>query len=225
MKISEILLKYNTDKNMGIKDPKKGHFYGTTYDEIFSWFNKNEKLTIMEIGVQKGGSLKAWRDYFKNAIIIGVDIVDVREKEYISSDLKFIKSDIQKIDIQNSFGNSLFDIIIDDGSHFLDDVLFVVENYAKRLKNYGVILIEDVQDAPKWFNKIIFKLMPENGCFNVQFRDMRNIGAYDDFIIIIKKVNDSTINQIYFSIANYLRLQFLYIKKYMNRLKVKFLGV
>ena len=40
MKIAEILLNYETDKNYGVIKPKEGHTYGETYDEIFEKFDK-----------------------------------------------------------------------------------------------------------------------------------------------------------------------------------------
>ena len=51
MIISEILLKYKTDKNYG------GHYYGESYGNILKRFNKDDKLNILEIGTQKGDVL------------------------------------------------------------------------------------------------------------------------------------------------------------------------
>ena len=75
MKISELLSLYKSDK----VDP---HTYGEAYDELFNEFDKQGNLNILEIGTQKGGSLCAWQDFFPNAKVTGLDIVDVVEPEY-----------------------------------------------------------------------------------------------------------------------------------------------
>jgi 23S rRNA U2552 (ribose-2'-O)-methylase RlmE/FtsJ len=215
MKVYDLLLNYKTDKNLGVIDPNMGHFYGESYDEIFSWFNKKNNLNILEIGVQKGGSLKAWRDFFPNATITGVDILDVREKEYISSDLKFIQSDIKKVNIDENFKESGLDIIIDDGSHFLEDVLFVVNNYLDVLNNDGVLIIEDVQEPEKWFADILLIVMHKLNCFEIQYRDMRKVGHYDDFLIIIRKRNYKNISRKYIKLKNIVTFKYLKNKDYL----------
>ena len=176
-KISEILLKYDTDKVRG--DKPEGHCYGESYDEIFSQFEDNVDLNLLEIGVQKGGSLLAWKEYFPKSNIYGVDIVD--ERIYVSDKVNFILSDIKKYKTDLKF-----DIIIDDGSHFYDDVVFVVNNFLDKLKPKGVLVIEDVQSPKKWVSGIE-KILP--GGYILETRDLRHVNGYgDDFLIIIKKI-------------------------------------
>lgn len=158
MKISEILRSYDTDK---VKD----HHYGDAYDDLFSHFDKNEKLSILEIGTQKGGSLCAWQDYFPNAKITGVDIVDVVKPEYRRSGITYIVSDIKDWKTEESF-----DIIIDDGSHFTSDVIFVIKNFRDKLNPKGLMIIEDIQNIEIW------------GGF-----ELRRCGEnYDDVLLIIQ---------------------------------------
>lgn len=221
MKISELLLKYKTDKNLGIIDREKGHYFGNSYDEIFSWFNRELNLNILEIGVQKGGSLQAWKEYFPNANVTGVDIVDVREKEYISTDLKFILSDIKDVDINKYFLRLGLDIIIDDGSHFLDDVLFVVNNYLQILNYDGVIIVEDTQSPIAWLKGILQIVHNETGCFEVQYRDMREIGHYDDFLIIVRRRNCNGFFKIFIKIKNIIVFRFLLCKDLTLRRIIK----
>ena len=59
MKISEILKTYKTDK-------ANEHSYGDYYDDLFSQYDKDAPISILELGVQGGGSVLAWKDYFKN---------------------------------------------------------------------------------------------------------------------------------------------------------------
>ena len=137
--ISKILAKYDTDK-------VNGHTYGESYDRFFSKFDRNAPLDILEVGTQKGGSLLAWQEYFPNAKVTGVDIVDVVKPEYRSEKIRYIVSDIKKWNTDEAF-----DIVIDDGSHTLSDVLWVMDHI--KLKPGGLLVIEDVQD-PAWSKSI-----------------------------------------------------------------------
>lgn len=161
MNISNILAKYDTDK-------VNGHCYGDFYDDLFSRYDKNTPLNILEIGTQKGGSLCAWQDYFPNAKITGVDIVDVIKPEYKREGINYIVSDVK-----NWKSDETYDIIIDDGSHFLEDVLYVVNNFK-----YKVLVVEDTQAPDTWVREIS-KIRP------VEVVDLRYVnGNYDDFLII-----------------------------------------
>jgi len=156
--ISKILAGYKTDK-------VNGHCYGDFYDDLFSKYDRDDRINILEIGTQKGGSLCAWRDYFPNAKITGIDIIDVVKEEYKRDSINYIF-----MDVKDFKSDEVFDIIIDDGSHFLKDVLYVVDNLK-----YKVLVIEDVQ-SQEWLNHI-----------SGQVVDLRHINNnYDDFLIICK---------------------------------------
>ena len=61
----EIAKKYSTTK------------HSTGFLEIYeNYFNdyKDNEIKILEIGVDKGSSLRLWREYFSKAIICGLDI-------------------------------------------------------------------------------------------------------------------------------------------------------
>ena len=186
-KISEILLKYDTDKNNGTVG-KCGHHYGDSYNEILARFDREKGLSLLEIGVQKGGSLKAWREYFPNAKVIGVDIVDVRKSDYCSPYLEFIRSDIKQIDALKRFGANGLDIVVDDGSHILEDVLFVVDKYLEVLNYNGILVIEDVQNPEMWIKEVLRVVKAKRNCYRIDYKDMRNVGGYDDFLITIQKI-------------------------------------
>jgi len=209
LKISEILLNYESDKNLGTlyKDPKsrkrleelnerwhgpssagtpaRGHCYGQSYDEVFEKFDRDGSINLLEVGVQRGGSLLAWDDYFTNANIYGVDIQDTRKEEYKRENINFVLSDIKDPALKRRFSNIKFDIIIDDGSHYLPDVLSVVDNYLDTLKVGGVMIVEDCQDPDYWFYAISERVSKD---YEISTRDMRSINdAPDDFLILIER--------------------------------------
>ena len=74
-------------------------------------------------------TLQAWKEYFPNANVIGVDIVDVVPEKYRTDNVTRIISDIKKVDFEEGF-----DIIIDDGSHYLGDMVYVVANHFMTMK-------------------------------------------------------------------------------------------
>jgi hypothetical protein len=214
-KISEILLQYETDKNLGtlygdpqhrsklvalnelwypeIKGqnrPMLGHCYGAAYDEIFNKFMTKLSPTLLEIGVQRGASLLAWDDYFKDAHIYGVDIRDSRREKYKKQHKKrginFILSDIRDPLLKRNLSHLKFDIIIDDGSHQLPDVVHVVNNYIELLSDQGIMIIEDCQEPEVWVKEIGVRL-PKS--FSLSFKDLRHINKLrDDYLIMIKRV-------------------------------------
>lgn len=184
MEIKEILAKYDTDK-------EAHHHYGDIYNEIFSRFNSEDKLDILEIGTQKGGSLLAWKEYFPNSDVWGVDIVDVVPEKYRLETVTRVISDIK--DWKN---DKKWDIIIDDGSHFLGDLIFVLSQYVIKLKVGGVMIIEDVRNSKLLFDvmanlftdiKLIFPDFSETSVLRVKDYDKRRKGAEESFIVAIFK--------------------------------------
>lgn len=183
--LTEILNKYGSDKARG-PQPKgvRGHCYGPSYEDLFNAFDRESDIEILEIGVQFGGSLLAWKDYFPNSTVVGVDIVDVRKHR--SNEVTFIKSDVKSPDLLDKLGNN-YSIIIDDGSHKLPDVEYVVTNFLNKLKVGGLLIVEDCQQPEDWLARIE-SLVSED--YDVSFKDTRSIpGApKDDFLIVIKRV-------------------------------------
>jgi len=150
MKISEILAKYETDKEWY-------HRYGRAYDHIFTNFDKNAPLNILEVGTQKGGSLLAWKEFFPNANVTGVDIVDVVPDKYRLDTVTRLIADIKDVRFEGNF-----DIVIDDGSHYLADVVYVISQYIVKLNRGGVMIIEDVRN-PELLRQVISNLLQEFG--------------------------------------------------------------
>lgn len=184
MEISKILEKYDSDKWFA-------HKYGTIYDDIFSRYDRQAELNILEVGTQKGGSLLAWKEYFPNANVYGVDVIDVVSDEYRKDTVTRIISDIKdwKNDIK-------WDIVIDDGSHYLADVVYVITQYFVKLNIGGVVVVEDCRD-PKLLYAVIENLLREiklafptldhNSRAEVRSYDNRSIGLDCSFIMALFK--------------------------------------
>lgn len=182
--ITNILKKYDTDK-------ETFHRYGSTYETIFAKFDRNAPLNILEIGTQKGGSLLAWKEYFPNAYVCGVDVVDVVPEKYRKDTVTRIISDIKEWKDETKW-----DIVIDDGSHYLLDIAWVVTHYCVKIKQGGVMVIEDVR-FPGLVTRVIENLLtdiplifPEDkhgDSFEGKFYDTSAPGAEGSFIIALFK--------------------------------------
>ena len=126
------------------KDLHKWLHYFNIYEENFSKFKK-KKITILEIGIAKGGSLRMWKNYFSSdSTIIGIDInPDCKKfekdniKTYIGNqtDVNFLSSVIKDIDKP--------DIIIDDGGHTSNQQIISFNYLFGHLNDKGIYLVED----------------------------------------------------------------------------------
>jgi len=163
------------------------HSYLETYEKLF----KDKRLTsteVMEVGVSNGGSIKLWNDYFLNASIYGLDIMDMRDsirdiKDYPRIKL-FLNTNAYNIN-PHSF-NKKFDIIIDDGDHQLSNQIIFVKNYLPILEEDGILIIEDIQRIEDI--QILINETPEEYKKFIEVYDLReNKNRYDDILFVINK--------------------------------------
>ncbi|CAH1785745.1 unnamed protein product, partial [Owenia fusiformis] len=71
----------NYRKSEDFGDVMKWNHYFDIYHRHFARF-RNKEMTLLEIGVRNGGSLKMWRDYFGPGVqIYGIDI-DAKTKRF-----------------------------------------------------------------------------------------------------------------------------------------------
>ncbi len=182
MTLAQTLAQYDTDKNI--------HSYIPVYEKIFEDFRYKKDIQFLEIGVLLGGTLLAWKDYIPEADVFGIDVVDNRKEEYKSDRITFINEDINKVNLNGHY----WDIIIDDASHFLEDVKFVVERYLPWLKPGGYLIIEDVQHPVRWIAEIWPLVMAYPG-FVMDFKDGRYLKNHsEDFLIIIKRTKEDKLD-------------------------------
>lgn len=150
MTLEQLAVHYNTDK------AKFCHNYCEVYDTLFRSF-KNEVKNVLEIGTSEAASLRMWRDYFVNANIHGIDIVDFNENN--SGKLgervfahKCDQTSKEQLLVLMEKLNVKFDILIDDGSHAMNDILFSLDVLFPFLKDGGLYIIEDIEH-PRTFDE------------------------------------------------------------------------
>ncbi len=156
--LDELFFFYGSDKAeiFRIKN-KKGHGFSKFYSKYLADF-RNKQINILEIGSFAGASAAAFSKYMPNSKVFCFDInisnfkycsnkifvhgLDIKNKNKVSKVLSqiFDKNNFEK-----------FDLIIDDGSHFLSDILYCLNYFLKYVKNNGIYIIEDFK-FPNYYN-------------------------------------------------------------------------
>lgn len=125
----------------------KWEFYLREYERVLKDYRKRN-ISLLEIGIQNGGSLEIWERFFSNAkIIIGCDInKKCRELTYNKENIFIVIGDSNESEVKNEILKieSEFDIIIDDGSHMSSDIIRGFFNYFPLLKKDGIFIVEDL---------------------------------------------------------------------------------
>jgi cephalosporin hydroxylase len=168
------------------------HSYLNLYDQLLS----DKKLTaknILEIGIHYGGSIKLWSDYFVNATIYAIDLMDIRDvwKELINKDNIILYTSTDAYD-ETYFNylllekNIKFDFILDDGPHTLESMKTFINLYSQLLTDDGILIIEDVQSYD-WLEGLKMET-PDNLKQYIKTYDLReNKNRYDDIVFTINK--------------------------------------
>ena len=143
MTLTDLVDNSTTDKNTD-------HFYLDLYEKLLC--NKKETAKhVLEVGIDRGGSIKLWSDYFVNATVYGIDIMHINNvcndiiKDKIvlytstnAYDAEFVQTLLSK--------NIKFDLLLDDGPHTYQSIIQFVKLYSPLMADDGILIIEDVQE-------------------------------------------------------------------------------
>ena len=146
MSLDAIGLSYGTDK------ASNGHNY-LKYYEMFLAPIRLKNIALLEIGVDKGASLKMWSDYFPNGRITGWDIDDKKEYEIENKIWTFKVDQSDKWSMLNTIQNICYTIICEDGSHNAEDQILTFETLFPHVIQGGYYIIEDCLcsfDKERW---------------------------------------------------------------------------
>ena len=190
--------------NHNFTDKDQGHCYAEVYDIIFKEIQSTAQ-NILEIGIDRGGSILLWKQYFTNANIYGIDCSNrncIRNEivPYLNDDRVILLTEINAYDpstIQHIDAvNNKFDVIIDDGPHTLDSQKQFIELYSPLLSERGILIIEDIQDI-NYLNDLV-EVVPDDLKPYVQVYDLRDaINQYDDILFIINKHSCMSVSHVY----------------------------
>lgn len=119
------------------------HGYTEVYDK---YIPERGKVDLLELGIWHGDSVRMWKDYNPDLRIDGIDI-DNDVLRYIQSDERsniYIGNATDKEFLNISLEDKMYDFIIDDGSHYMMDILVSFRILWKRVKSGGIYFIEDL---------------------------------------------------------------------------------
>lgn len=133
--LDELAIAYGSDKSSRL------HNYAVIYERVLGPL-KNDHFNLLEIGVDKGASIRMWLDFFPNAKIYGIDLEN--EHGIVSPRFNFIKGDQGDDAIWRKLGGLRPRVIIDDGSHIANDVLASFSVLWDRVEPGGYYIVEDV---------------------------------------------------------------------------------
>jgi SAM-dependent methyltransferase len=176
--LNEIYLNYQSPEGHG--DKGTAHTYIGEYEKLLNDYRENS--TVLEIGICRGESLKMWDEYFINSTVYGIDITDQYIKDLIyENKYNIIIGNACSEDILEQLGDLTFDVIIDDGSHLINDQINSFNLLKNSMKPNGIYIIEDVNNI----DASIDKLTELHN--NIQIIDNRHIkNRVDDVLIIYK---------------------------------------
>lgn len=159
-----------------------------SYIEVYSReIPAAERKSLLEVGVWAGHSLKMWADYLPGSRIVGLD-VDLSRLTFDVDGFEVLLCDATKqVDVKDKV-SGLFDYIVDDGSHKLEDQVTAFYNLWSYLAVGGKYFIEDVLNV-EVAESLAGKMFTFTG-FPVRVYDLTAVkGRSDDILVQITKVN------------------------------------
>jgi len=193
MSLSKVYNEYCVDAN-GWHTTDKGSYHDYLEGYYRKEFTSPERVTaVLEIGVQNGGSLILWHEWFTNAKIVGVDVTDACLNNYREASLgrEFPRIEIVIADgydksVVNAHKDNSYDYIIDDGPHTLESMKDAIELWMPKVKVGGKLIIEDLQHV-EWFEELAAHA-EKFGYKKYRTFDLRQSkGRYDDLIFELEK--------------------------------------
>lgn len=137
--LDDIALRYGTDK------ASDGHNYTPLYEKFLGPM-RYKSMTLLELGVWEGASLRMWQEYLPNAQVAGIDKHD-RDIDIPGAPVFIGKQSDRKflVDISVRYGG--WDVIIDDASHISSKTIRSFEILFPHLLSGGLYIIEDLQTS------------------------------------------------------------------------------
>jgi len=124
-------------------------YFSRVYDKVL-FPHKDTFTKVCEIGVgtHHFPSLKILNDYFINAQILGLDIVNF-PKDDLTSNIDFQYLNQSDVDNVKSKSKELknYDLILDDGSHTMYDQQITLSYFINSLKSGGIYILEDLHTS------------------------------------------------------------------------------
>ncbi len=198
--LDELFYYYGSDKaNIFKTTQDQGHGFSEFYIQNLKHLKK-KKIKILEIGSYSGASAAAFVKYFTNSSVYCFDI-NISKFVFSSKNIHAYGLDVNnKNELEKTLNNinlesnsNFFDIIIDDGSHYLSDILFSLNILFKYVKKGGIYVIEDFK-YPNYYdyNRNIDHVLVDQVLKNLKEKKLfnSNIIKNDDQVYLHNNINE-----------------------------------
>lgn len=144
----------------------KNYYIVQNANELDWLVNKIKQIelnTILEIGIEQGGSLKVWEQLLpqnKNSLLIGIDIFpnlswDISKSNVSIHILKANSHDLSTLtNIKNILNNRKLDFVYIDGEHTSLAVSKDFHFYSPLVRNGGIIGFHDINDIREFLDSL-----------------------------------------------------------------------
>jgi len=157
-------------------DKGTAHSYIEIYEKEMT---KTDGISLLEIGVWQGHSIKMWQEYFTDSEVIGVDVV----KNKLIFNVPVLLADATQ-PIPQLEGKT-FDYIIDDGSHLLHDQIASFDLLWGKVKEGGKYFIEDIIGDAEL--QELEQMLSRRGISYTTYDNRLIKGRSDDIMIVATK--------------------------------------
>jgi hypothetical protein len=172
-------------------DKQTRHSYQKFYIEILENM-KNDYGVLLELGVDRGGSCAAFKAALCNFKILGVDRRNVIDKQY-EKDFEFLHGNLFTPPIINNIKKHSYNIIIDDMSHSISDMILAFNILSPNLATNGHYIIEDIS-LPSFSIPLILDNIKNKEQFIINHKDFSQeingwgkFNNHDNHILHFKK--------------------------------------
>lgn len=162
------------------------------YERLF-WPIHDSTDCILEIGTNDGGGIQMYANYFDRAEhCFAIDILP-KPAGLTDPRIQFVQGDAydkRMIENLKHYGGK-FSLLVDDGSHEINDMVAFCKYYPDLLSENGIAIIEDIQE-PHW-GEDIAPFVPPGFCSAVV--DLRHVNRrYDDLLLVIWRDGSKSVN-------------------------------
>ena len=185
--MSEIFKSIVAEHNI-YTDKEHTHSYIENFYEDNFLPYKDKEITLVEIGVADGESVRLWEHYFTSSKIYCLDIDETKHAfaEYVNKrdNIVYIVGDSYNKDVYELIPEC--DIFIDDGPHTLESQIQAIEIYLPKVKTGGLFVIEDVQELSHLdiLKEKAISIFPGYEYELIDIRESK--GRYDDLMFIAR---------------------------------------
>lgn len=187
--LQEIFARYESLDLAAGTDKTTHHSYGAMYESILAPL-RSTATHVLEIGIYSGASLAAFRDYFHNAHVDGIDIT---MKHVLPQHRNLERTTIHIMDgtspdAVQALHAQTYDVIVDDASHVPRDQVESFRVFAPYIKVGGVYFIEDIDgNHEHMLRQQLGEIAHQNNlCMEwYDFRSMKN--RHDDIVAVFRR--------------------------------------